>query len=99
MYGRPNLKPKDVLDLQLVRWSENPLFYGSFTNSPVGFSLDKTLQRKGNLILSGETTCDRYAGYVHGAIMAGDRSAKLLVKEDYDTSIDTSNWCDDGPAV
>lgn len=92
----------DVLDFQLSRWSIDPLFYGGFSSWREGYTRDDQATisaRYGNLIFSGEHTCYRHHGYTHGAKLAGERTAQMLLKDRYGFSmLNTDTLCDFSPA-
>ena len=97
-YGRL-LEMDDILDFQMSRWPIDPLFYGSYTN--VRYGQNKTGQKLarrglGNLYISGENSCDRHQGYIHGALFSGERTCKMILKENYPgyESVDTRTLCD-----
>ncbi len=74
-------RPTEVLSAGFER---NPLFLGSFTYWPIGFT-DKDHDNlcknvDGKVFFSGEMTSRRYFGYAHGALLAGSDTAEEIVK-------------------
>ena len=68
MYGDKAVYPEDIL---IPDWHSNPLFYGSYSNWPIG--VDKTVYDNldapiGNLYMAGEACSYTYNGYLHGAL-------------------------------
>lgn len=95
-YGRL-LQASDVIDYKVAAWSTDPLFYGSYTVGETGYLQNdyaEISRRRGNLIFSGEATCQNHFGYVHGALFAGDTSARTILSERYGRSdIATASFC------
>ncbi len=73
----------DIEDILVPDWDINPLYFGSYSNSPVGATrvTRKTIAKPaGRLWFSGEATSVRYNGYVHGAFLSGESTAKKILK-------------------
>ena len=68
MYGSAAVRPEDIL---IPDWHSNPLFFGSYSNWPIGVdkevydNLDAPL---GRLYMAGEAFSQNYNGYLHGAL-------------------------------
>ena len=68
MYGDSAVRPEDIL---VPDWHSNPLFFGSYSNWPIGVdkkvydNLDAPL---GRLYMAGEAFSQNYNGYLHGAL-------------------------------
>ena len=69
MYGDKAVYPEDIL---IPDWHNNPLFFGSYSNWPIG--VDRTVYKNldapvGRLYMAGEACSQNYNGYVHGAYL------------------------------
>ena len=67
-YGDAAARPEDIL---IPDWHTNPLFYGSYSNWPIG--VDNTVVHNldapiGRLYMAGEACSHKYNGYLHGAL-------------------------------
>ena len=72
----------DVVDTYFTNWVESPISYGAwFEHGPDSSPADylRLIQPVGNLIIGGEMTCKRYYGYVHGAMVSGERDANRIL--------------------
>ncbi len=93
--GGKLLTSSDVLDFHLYRWHSDPLFRGTYSTNIVNAALTALGDRYGNLVFSGEVTCRALNGYVHGAYLAGIRSARLLLSQRFGiTGLNLSSVCD-----
>ena len=68
MYGDRAVPPEAVL---IPDWHTNPLFFGSYSNWPIG--VDQTVYDNldaplGRLYMAGEACSRQYNGYLHGAL-------------------------------
>ena len=78
MYGDKAVYPEDIL---IPDWHNNPLFFGSYSNWPIG--VDTTFHQNlaapmGNLYMAGEACSQNYNGYLHGALERFDSLLKDL---------------------
>ena len=79
------LQPSDIRTLFLPDWDINPLFLGSYSNTPLGVTdetfaiLRKPLRDR--LFLSGEATSQEYSGFVHGGYLSGIDTASDVLTE------------------
>uniref|UniRef100_A0A803L8N3 Amine oxidase domain-containing protein n=1 Tax=Chenopodium quinoa TaxID=63459 RepID=A0A803L8N3_CHEQI len=78
----------DATDIMIPRWYSDRLYRGTFTNWPVGYSIEKHNNLKapvGNVFFTGEHTHAELFGYADGAYYAGASTAnevnKLLKKK------------------
>jgi len=80
MYGDKAVYPEDIL---IPDWHSNPLFFGSYSNWPIGVSME-TYQNLdapvGRLYFAGEACSKDYPGYLHGAMQSGELTARNLHK-------------------
>lgn len=92
---------EDVKAFHKTRWQVDPLFYGGFSTWRLGYTEEDQARistRYGNLVFSGEHTCRRHHGYTHGAKIAGERSASMLLRDRFGMiGIDTATLCDFSP--
>ena len=75
MYGDKAVPPEDIL---IPDWHTNPLFFGSYSNWPIG--VDRTVFDNldapiGHLYMAGEACSQNYNGYLHGALERFDASS------------------------
>jgi polyamine oxidase len=99
--GGRALRRADVLEFSMARWLQDDLARGMYSNWRVNRTWEEqepTRANIGRLWLSGEHTCFRYNGYVHGAFLAGRRTANLLLARDLGRSVDLATTCDQSPA-
>ena len=78
MYGDKAVYPEDIL---IPDWHNNPLFFGSYSNWPIG--VDTTFHQNlaspmGHLYMAGEACSQNYNGYLHGALERFDSLLKDL---------------------
>ena len=79
------LQPFNILSLFLPDWDINTLYFGAYTNIPVGVSnetfaaLRKPLGDR--LFISGEGTSRNYSGFVHGGYFSGIDTANDVLAE------------------
>ena len=64
------------------RWHHDPLFYGCYSNNPIGISHEDYVALNSNvsrLYFAGEATNELYNGFVHGAYFSGlNRASKMI---------------------
>jgi len=75
MYG-PDIP--DPTEIYIPRWAHDPLFRGSFSQWPTGFTSedhDRLEEPVGRLYFAGEGYSRYYFGYVHGALLSGQQVA------------------------
>jgi polyamine oxidase len=68
----------DAIEIVVPRFGTDPLFMGSFSNWPPGYTSDshKSLQASiGRVHFAGEYASFRYYGYAHGALLSGEQVA------------------------
>ena len=79
VYGQ---KIPDPIAFNYPRWHHDPLFYGCYSNNPIGISHEDYVALNSNvsrLYFAGEATNELYNGYVHGAYFSGlNRANKML---------------------
>lgn len=99
--GGRALRRADVLEFSMARWLQDDLTRGMYSNWRVNRTWQEqepTRATLGRLWFSGEHTCFRYNGYVHGAFLAGQRTANLLLANALGrTNIDLGTICDQAP--
>ena len=88
MFGSKSVPEERTAALQMVaahrvtRWTADPFARGSYSYIPVsGLPGDYDALAKtyfnGALQFAGEATCRKYPGTVHGALLSGERAAKV----------------------
>ena len=91
----------DVAAFKRANWQNDTLTYGMYSNMRVGQSFDSILSEfiapRGNMYMSGEATCRRYNGYVHGGDLAGQRTANYLLNEQLGENVNLFSTCDEVP--
>jgi len=103
--NRTELTKEDMIDFFIPDWFNDPLVRGCWLSKPNGASAEEHAKflakgpRFGNLVFSGEATCKRHTGWVHGGWFSGERSARILLKERKDgfENYDTQTLCDFKP--
>jgi len=78
MYGDAAVEPEDIL---IPDWHTNPLFFGAYSNWPIGVSKNtyKNLDAPvGALYMAGEACSPNYSGYLHGAMESGELTARAM---------------------
>jgi polyamine oxidase len=81
-----NIYGKDIPDpvaFMYPRWLHDPLFYGCYSNNPIGISHDDYLALTSNvsrMYFAGEATNELYNGFVHGAYFSGLNRAKKMLQ-------------------
>jgi polyamine oxidase len=80
-----NVYGKDIPDpiaFNYPRWRLDPLFYGCYSNNPIGISHEDYVALASNvsrMYFAGEATNELYNGFVHGAYFSGlNRAEKML---------------------
>jgi polyamine oxidase len=94
------LRRSDVLEFSMARWLQDDLSRGMYSNWRVNRTWEEqepTRATLGRLWFSGEHTCFRYNGYVHGALLAGRRTANLLLSQEFGRTVDLATTCDQSP--
>jgi len=94
--GRP-LDASDIDSFSMTRWVQDPLYRGMFTNWHVNATWvqqEEYRHERGNVYMSGEGTCFRYNGYVHGALLSGRRTALNLLSQQYGFTNTEQSICD-----
>ncbi|KAI0145764.1 putative flavin-containing polyamine oxidase [Hypoxylon sp. NC0597] len=97
----PDLEIPDPIAFMYPRWSTEEWAYGSYSNWPVGMTLEKHQNLRANvdrLWFAGEATSAQYYGFLHGAWFEGRdvgmRIAGLLGKgEDDECNSDSTVGC------
>jgi monoamine oxidase len=96
-FGR-ELTCDDIINIFIPTWINDPLSLGCWLVSPLGSAgkIEYEWPVMGNLILSGEGTCERHTGWVPGGYFSGERSTKLMLKERMEgfEDLDTRTLCD-----
>ena len=95
--GGIKLSTNDIEDFYTPRMLHNPLFYGMYTNWRTGRTLEHQatfIQPRGNLVISGDATCTRYWGYVHGGLLAGKKSASYILDQIGYDDVELASACD-----
>ena len=84
----PNVTVPDPIAFTYPRWSLEPWAYGSYSNWPIGTTLERHQNLRANverLYFAGEHTSPQYFGFLHGSWFegreVGERIAGLLGKE------------------
>jgi polyamine oxidase len=84
----PNVTIPEPIDFMYPRWSLEPWAYGSYSNWPVGTTLERHQNLRANverLYFAGEHTSAEYYGFLHGAWFegreAGERIAGAITTE------------------
>ena len=95
-YGRQELDCGDIVEIFIPTWSNDPLSLGCWVIYPLG-SVDKKIDYKvmGNMILLGEATCNRHVGWVPSGWFSGEKSVRLILKEQTEgfEDLDTRTFC------
>ena len=81
------LQPSNILSLFLPDWDINPLYFGSYSNNPVGVTNETfaTLLKplRGRLFFSGEALSLNYSGFVHGGYLSGIEILLIILSLKY----------------
>lgn len=78
---KDHIEPVDIL---VPTWKNDPLYMGTYSNTPVGLSSETYRQLAapvGNLYFSGEAVSEKFHSYVHGAHIAAIDTARELVHQ------------------
>ena len=71
----------EATNILYKRWGRDPLFYGTYSNPPIGMTHQDYLALQTNvsrIYFAGEATHELYFGFVHGAYFSGvERADKL----------------------
>lgn len=73
----------DPIDFTYPRWQHDPLFYGCYSNNPIGISHEDYVALAANvsrMYFAGEATNELYNGFVHGAYYSGLNRAVKMAK-------------------
>ena len=79
---------RTVENIHVTSWSNNSLFYGAYSDVPVGVTqqeLDLVKKNVGRLYFAGEHTADN-KGFVHSAYDSGKNVSALIIADMRDTS-------------
>ncbi|KAI8377544.1 uncharacterized protein BYT42DRAFT_570659 [Radiomyces spectabilis] len=87
----PEIDLPDPTAILIPRWHSNPLFRGSYSNWPIGVLADHHQNMRAPLAgphshdrprlwFAGEAMSAEYYGFLHGAWIDGDNTAKSIVK-------------------
>lgn len=79
----PNHVVPPPVDYQISRWDFDPLFMGTFSYWTAGFSetdMKNLGKNVGRVYFAGEHTHQLHYGFVHGALLTGERAADNLMK-------------------
>ena len=102
-YGR-ELVTSDIIDYQVTRWAEDPLFRGSYSvGFPFGYTtkdFDELTKPRGDgaWYPSGEFACAYHGGFTHGAYMQGKSTAtQILIDHFGRNDLDARSLCSDLP--
>lgn len=79
MFGAENVP--DPLDFMYPRWGLTPWAYGSYSNWPIGMTLEKHQNLRANvgrLFFAGEATSSQYYGFLHGAFFEGQAAGQTI---------------------
>ena len=72
----------DPIEFSYPRWHHDPLFFGCYSNNPIGISHNDFVTLSSNvsrMYFAGEATNELYNGFVHGAYFSGlNRANKML---------------------
>eukprot|EP00092_Neocalanus_flemingeri_P015289 GFUD01016527.1.p1 GENE.GFUD01016527.1~~GFUD01016527.1.p1 ORF type:complete len:554 (+),score=141.96 GFUD01016527.1:120-1781(+) len=91
MYGDKAVMPEDIL---IPDWHTNPLFFGSYSNWPIGVSAEvhrNLAAPVGHLYMAGEACSTQFSGTLNGADESGNQTAEEL----YTCMVE--GWCEDVP--
>ncbi|XP_028413337.1 polyamine oxidase 1-like [Dendronephthya gigantea] len=81
VYGKDIPDPTDFF---YPRWHHDPLFFGCYSNNPIGISHEDFLALQSNIsriYFAGEATNELYNGFVHGAYFSGMNRAEKMVDD------------------
>lgn len=72
----------NATDILYKRWAHDPLFYGTYSNIPIGMTHEDYIALQTNvsrMYFAGEATSELYTGFVHGAYFSGlERAEKII---------------------
>ncbi|KAF2124440.1 polyamine oxidase-like protein [Dothidotthia symphoricarpi CBS 119687] len=77
----PDTDVPDPIDFMYPRWTLNPWTFGSYSNWPVGTTLEMHQNLRANvdrLYFAGEATSAEYFGFLHGAWFEGQEAGKRI---------------------
>jgi polyamine oxidase len=84
----PHIQVPYPTDILIPRWRQNPLFHGSYSNWPIGMSLQHHENMRAPLPLhptqhprlwfAGEAMSQKYYGYLHGAWLNGQEVGRIV---------------------
>ena len=78
----PNVKIPEPTGFLMPKWHSDPLFRGSYSNWPAGYSKalhDQFVAPLGRMMFSGEATSYKYYGLMQGAYYEGIRAADEVI--------------------
>lgn len=81
MYGGAGRRIPQPLEINYNRWYSDPLFMGSYSNIPPGYTHERHMNLSrpvGRVYFGGEATVPDHFGYVHGAWYSGKQTADEL---------------------
>ena len=73
----------DPINIHVTNWTHNPLSYGSYSATQLGFTSemwDLLRENVGRIYFAGEHTSENFSGFVHGAYDEGQRIANAVIK-------------------
>lgn len=84
----PHIQVPYPTNILIPRWRQNPLFHGSYSNWPIGMSLQHHENMRAPLPLhptqhpqlwfAGEAMSQKYYGYLHGAWLNGQEVGRIV---------------------
>ncbi|XP_077995015.1 uncharacterized protein LOC144448613 [Glandiceps talaboti] len=80
IYGQDIPDPEAIM---LNRWSQDPLFFGAYSNWPVEVSEECHRRLQANVdrvYFGGEATHPLWNGYIQGGLLSGEREAEKILK-------------------
>jgi len=85
----------DIDKVRQSRWSRDELTGGAYSSSRMAETDDtrEAIKKpRGAWIPSGEHTCTRYAGYVHGGFFSGERAVLMAEDPNYEHFCEDEGW-------
>lgn len=97
--GKTELTCDDIENIFIPTWFNDDLSYGCWRHNPFNSAgkVEFEFGRMGNMILSGEGTCERQSGWVTGGWYGGERSTRIMLKERNPkifSNLDTRTLCE-----
>ena len=90
MFKHVNADDRTVVDIHVTNWSSNPLFYGAYSEVPVGTTQrqrDLVRENVDRLYFAGEHTSNSN-GFVHSAYDTGKAVSQQILKDMSHMSVD-----------